>query len=134
MIVDDDQHVVSLWWRSLLQDKPKSCAAVHDVAEGTMISVTGILGFVNSEVKMVNGVEKHLTYLHLVDSTGRLDVRSWNHSADSFLPFRDRPVCISRTRVTSFAGTKVCELLDGDASVMITDFPGQNELMEFWQS
>lgn len=133
-IVNDDQHVVSRWWRSLLDEKPKTISAVHDVAEGSMISVTGILGFVNSEIKMVNGVEKHLTYLHLVDSTGRLDVRSWNHSVDMFMPLRDRPVCISRTRVTSFAGTKVCELLDGDASVFATEFPGQAELLEFWQS
>jgi len=133
-IVNDDQHLVSRWWISLLHEKPKSCSAVHDAAEGSMISVTGILGFVNSEVKMVNGVEKHLTYLHLVDSTGRLDVRSWNHSVDLFMPLRDRPVCISRTRVTSFAGTKVCELLDGDASVFATEFPGQAELLEFWQS
>jgi hypothetical protein len=133
-IADDDQHVVSRWWRSLLHDVPKSCGAVHDVADGSMIAVTGILGFVNSEVKMVNGVEKNLTYLHLVDPTGRLDVRSWNHPADMFLSLRDCPIRIARIRVTSFAGTKICELLDGDASVLETTFAGQTELTDFWSA
>jgi len=133
-IVDDDNHVVSRWWRSLLHDQPKSCGSVHDVADGSMIAVTGILGFVNSEIKMVNGVEKNLTYLHLVDSSGRLDVRSWNHPADMFLSLRDRPIRIARVRVTSFAGSKICELLDGDASVLETTFEGQTELTDFWNS
>ena len=133
-IVEDENHVVSRWWRSLLHDQPKSCGSVHDVADGSMIAVTGILGFVNSEIKMVNGVEKNLTYLHLVDSTGRLDVRSWNHPADMFLSLRDSPIRIARVRVTSFAGTKICELLDGDASVLETTFAGQTELTDFWQS
>lgn len=133
-IVNDPQHSVMVWWSNLLQASPKSCGSVHDMPDGSIVSVTGILGLVSEEVKMVNSVERSLTYLHLVDATGRIDVRSWNHTADSFLRFVDSPVCIQRVRVTSFAGTKVLELLDADTSVVVSDFPGKDALLEFWST
>ncbi len=133
-IVNDPQHPVMVWWSTLLQAVPKSCGSVHDMLDGSIISVTGILGLISEEVKMVNSVERTLTYLHLVDSTGRIDVRTWNHPADSFVRFRDLPVCIKRVRVTSFSGTKVLELLDADTSVFTTEFQGKESLEEFWSS
>jgi hypothetical protein len=133
-LVNDAQHPVMCWWSSLLNVAPKSCGAVHDAPDGSMVSVTGILGLVSEEIKMVNSVEKTLTYLHLVDASGRVDIRSWNHSADSFLRFTDSAVCVKRIRVTSFAGTKVLELLDSDSSVIETEFPGKAGLEEFWSS
>jgi hypothetical protein len=133
-ILDDDNHHVMKWWKSLLHAKPKTCGAVHDVPDGSIVTVTGILGLVNQEIKMVNGQEKYLTYLHMVDASGRFDVRSWNHSADMFLGFKERPVCIKRLKITSFVGSKIGELLDGDASVFITEFPGSAELEQFWAS
>ena len=133
-IVNDAQHPVMCWWSSLLNAAPKSCGAVHDAPDGSMVSVSGILGLVSEEVKMVNSVEKTLTYLHLVDGSGRVDIRSWNHSADRFLRFTDSAVCVKRIRVTSFAGSKVLELLDSDSSVIAIDFPGKAGLDEFWSS
>lgn len=132
--IDDSHHDVATWWQSLLTHYPTSCGAVHDIADNNIITVSGVLGLVGSEVKMVNGVQKTLVSLHLVDSSGKVDVRSWNHSAEAFSHLAERPVLIRRVRVTSFAGTKLCELLDGQGSIIETSFKGQSALEQFWTS
>lgn len=131
---DDDKHSVASWWQSLMQLPPKSCGAIHDMSDNSISSVAGILGFISSETKIVNGQDKTLLTLHLVDSSGKVDVRSWNHSADMFLMYVERPVLIRRVRVTSFAGTKICELLDGSGSTVETSFNGHDTLSKFWAS
>jgi len=131
--IDDETHTDSTWWRSLLTLAPLSCGAVHDVADNTMVSVSGILGHVSSDTKMVQGVPKTLLTLHMVDSSGKLDVRSWNHNADAFNHLADAPILIRRVRVTSFAGVKLCELLDGAGSVIETAFTGDAALRKFWR-
>jgi hypothetical protein len=128
----DPQHSVSQWWMQLLKQVPKSCGAVHDTADNDIVTVSGICGHVTSEIKMVNSVERTLTCIHLVDSSGRLDIRSWNHMPDAFHHIVDRPVMIQRVKVTSFAGTKMCELLDGSGSIIETEFPGSSALAKFW--
>jgi hypothetical protein len=133
-IVDDEQHAVSLWWKSLLSSAPLSCGSVHDVDDNNIVTVSGVLGHISSDVKVVNGAEKALVSLHLVDASGKLDIRSWNHSADAFSVYLERPVLIRRVRVASFAGTKLCELLDGTGSVVETTFKGQSSLEKFWTS
>lgn len=131
--IDDETHTDSTWWRSLLTLAPLSCGAVHDVADNTMVSVSGILGHVSSDTKMVQGVPKTLLTLHMVDSSGKLDVRSWNHNADAFNHHAEAPILIRRVRVTSFAGVKLCELLDGAGSVIETAFTGDAALRKFWR-
>ena len=128
----DNEHPVMVWWKSLLQNPTLSCGNVHDIDDNLIVNVCGIAGHVTSEVKMVNGAEKTLTFMHMVDSSGKLDIRSWNHSPDSLMPYVDRPCLIQRVRVTSFAGTKHAELLDGTASVIQTSFPGSTALQRFW--
>ena len=131
--IDDETHTDSTWWRSLLTLAPLSCGAVHDVADNTMVSISGILGHVSSDTKMVQGVPKTLLTLHMVDSSGKLDVRSWNHNADAFNHHAEAPILIRRVRVTSFAGVKLCELLDGAGSVIETAFTGDAALRKFWR-
>lgn len=131
--IDDETHTGSAWWHSLLSLAPLSCGAVHDVADNTMVSVSGILGHVSSDIKMVQGVAKTLLTLHMVDSSGKLDVRSWNHHADAFNHHVEAPILIRRVRVTSFAGLKLCELLDGAGSVIETAFSGDAALRKFWR-
>jgi Cell division control protein 24, OB domain 3 len=128
----DPQHAVSQWWQQLLQQLPKTCGAVHDTADNDIVAVSGVCGHVTSEIKMVNNVERTLTCIHLVDSSGRLDIRSWNHMPDAFQHYVDRPVLIRRVKVTSFAGTKMCEILDGTGSIIETEFPGSTALAKFW--
>jgi hypothetical protein len=128
----DPLHNVSQWWQQLLTASPKTCGTVHDALDNDIITVSGICGHVTSDAKMVNGVERNLTSIHLVDSSGRLDIRSWNHCSDTFLQYVDRPILIKRVRVTSFAGTKLCEILDGSGSLIETEFPGKVALTKFW--
>jgi hypothetical protein len=133
-IMVDDNHDVVSWWKSLLVPAPKSCGQVHDTADGNIISISGVCGRVSHEIKMVNGVERTITCLHVVDFSGKLDVKSWNHPPSMFESYVDRPVLIKRVKVSSFAGTKHCELLDGDASVFETTFVGTSELAKFWSA
>ena len=130
--VNDEAHTVSMWWNSLLIIPPLSCGSVHDVSDNSMVSVCGVLGHVSAETKMVQGVPKTLLTLHLVDSSGKLDVRSWNHSPDTFNHLANCPILIRRVRVTSFASIKLCELLDGSGSVVEKSFPGDAALRKFW--
>ena len=131
-LVNDETHTVSMWWNSLLIIPPLSCGSVHDVSDNSMVSVCGVLGHVSAETKMVQGVPKTLLTLHLVDSSGKLDVRSWNHTAVTFNHLANCPILIRRVRVTSFASIKLCELLDGSGSVVETSFPGDAALRKFW--
>lgn len=131
--IDDETHTDITWWRSLLTLAPLSCGAVHDVADNSMVTVCGILGHISSDIKMVQGVPKTLLTLHLVDSTGKVDVRSWNHNADAFNHLAEAPILIRRVRVTSFASVKLCELLDGAGSVIETAFSGDAALRKFWR-
>ena len=130
----DDNHDVASWWKSLLQPSPKTCGQVHDICDSSIISVSGVCGRVSHEIKNVNGVERTITCLHVVDASGKLDVKSWNHPPAEFLPFVDQPIMIKRVKVSSFAGVKHCELLDGDASVFEISFPGAKELSKFWSA
>jgi len=133
-IENDNNQDVVLWWKSLLVPAPKTCGQVHDSVDGNIISVSGVCGRVSHEIKMVNGVERTITCLHVVDFSGKLDVKSWNHSPSLFTSYVDRPILIKRVKVSSFAGTKHCELLDGDASIFETTFDGMSELAQFWSA
>jgi hypothetical protein len=128
----DDNQDVMVWWQSLLLPAPKTCGQVHDLADGNIISISGVCGSVSHEIKMVNGVERTITCVHVVDFSGKLDVKSWNHPPSLFTSYVDRPILIKRVKVSSFAGTKHCELLDGNASIFETSFDGMRELAKFW--
>ena len=130
---EDVDHEVCSWWSMLLRQTPQSCGSVHDMPDNTIICLTGIVGRVSCEMKMVNSSEKALTVLHLCDASGKLDVRTWNHTPDTFARFVDRPILIQRVKVSSFAGTKLCELFDAEGSVFVSDFPGKTDLELFWK-
>jgi hypothetical protein len=131
-LIIDVTHDVFVWWTALLRLVPVTCGAVHDIADNNIVSVSGICGRVSSEIKLVNGVERTITTIHLVDGSGRCDVKSWNHLPTVFLVHVDRPIVIRRVKMSSFAGTKHCELLDGVASVIETEFAGATDLQRFW--
>ena len=127
------EHAVNVWWTDLLKAAPlKNLSHVADIEDNSIINVAGILGLVHSEQKIVGSVQRTLTTLHLCDPSGEFDIRSWNHSADEFLSFVEKPVLIQRIRMASFAGVKIGELLDNSASQIVTDFPGKKFLENYW--
>jgi hypothetical protein len=126
-------HAVNDWWNDALTAAPlKKLSSVADIEDNSIINVAGILGLVHSEQKIVGTVQRTLTTLHLCDPSGEFDIRSWNHSADEFLSFVEKPVLIQRIRMASFAGVKIGELLDNSASKIVTDFPGKQFLENYW--
>ena len=70
--------------------------------------------------------------MRIVDRTGIIQVRSWNHSASNFEHLVDLPIRINRVRVAGFANTKVGELLDATGSELATKFEGSADLTKFW--
>ena len=133
-IFDDGNHAVVDWWNSLLTFPPLNSLQAHDAPDNALVCIQGVLGHVSSETKMVGGISKLLTTLHLADETGQFDIRSWNHAATQFTPLIDSPILIKRVRMTSFSGTKIGELLDGSASVVESVFKGSDRLLAFWNA
>lgn len=129
---DDGKHAVVDWWQSLLTKRALTALEAHAVEDNSIISITGIVGQVTEESKMVNGRARILTTVHMVDSTGKFDVRTWNHVQAQFQDYVDKPVQIQRVRVTSFAGEKLAEFLDGLGSIIVSSFPGQDTMSRWW--
>jgi hypothetical protein len=128
----DAKNDLAIWWRDLASMRPVLLGEVQTLAENSIVSVSGILGFVTAESKNVGGEVKTLTTLHLADKTGSLAVRSWNHDASIFEFSVEKPILLQRIRITSFAGQKVGELLDGTGTIVVSKFEGAAELAQFW--
>ena len=133
-IEDDGQHAVMDWWKGLLHARARNALQAHSSEDNDIITVTGVVGQVSEETKVVNGVARVLTTIHMVDATGKFMIRTWNHVHQQFLAFIDKPASFQRVRVVSFAGEKLAEFLDGNGSVILTDFPGCSALKEWWHS
>lgn len=128
----DPQNDLAIWWRDLASLAPVSLGEVQTLAENSIVSVAGILGFVTAESKNVGSELKTLTTLHMVDKTGSLPVRSWNRVPSILEIAVEKPILLQRIRITSFAGQKVGELLDGSGTIVVTQFAGAAALAQFW--
>ena len=92
------------------------------------------MGSVQKEEKNVKNGQKELLTLKIVDRTGMVVVRSWNHSDTQFLPYIDKPIKLTRVRVTAFANVKIGELLDGTGTMtQVGPFDGSEDLEQFWK-
>jgi hypothetical protein len=123
----------SKWWHSLADSKYKRIADIHDCEDDVVINVAGIVGMLSSETKRVRSDNKDLMNMRLTDRSGFIDVRSWNHSETEFAMFLEKPLLLQRVRVTSFAGIKVLELLDGNGTIVNSNFDGQSDLEDYWK-
>jgi sulfur carrier protein ThiS len=122
----------SKWWSSLLDKRPLRIIDVHDQDENSIISVSGIVGTLSSEIKKVKNEEKVLMCMRITDRTGFVDVRSWNHSECEFDSFREKPILLKRVRVTAYAGSKMIELLDASGTQVLSVFDGAPDLVSYW--
>jgi hypothetical protein len=122
----------SSWWQSLLQNPVLSIIDVHPLAEHSMVSVSGILGFMCTEDKLVRSETKKLLILKIIDRTGSIEVRSWTLTEADFSIHRERPILLKRLRVTAYAGIKMLELIDGGGSIIETNFPQAADLTAYW--
>ena len=131
---DDGQHAVMDWWKGLLSARPRNCLEAHNSEDNDMITLSGVVGQVSEETKVVNSVARILTTIHMVDATGKFLIRTWNHVHQQFAALIDKPASFQRVRVVSFAGEKLAEFLDGNGSLILSDFPGCSELKAWWNS
>jgi hypothetical protein len=140
MAKDSTMHVesadhsgrLSMWWSKLLEEPAITCAKFHDMPPATVVNVSGIVGFIAQEEKNVNGEVKMLLILYITDATGKLELRSWNHTDVEFLQYKERPVLFQRVRVCTYAGTRTGELLTGsNGTKVITDFDSRS-LEAYW--
>ena len=128
-----NEHFARIWWNSIIKMPAVPAIHFHDCKDNTIVNVAGILGNVTSEQKNVRSDSKELLQLQLVDRTGIVMVRSWNHGSTLFAHLVDSPVLIQRVRVTSFGGMKIAEMFDGTGSVIQQgDFAGAQDLIKFW--
>jgi hypothetical protein len=125
----------NVWWSDLMRAPPLAIMDVHSANENTILSLSGILGFLSTEEKVVRNSVVTLLIMRLVDRTGEIEVRSWNRKLSEFSHLREKPVMISRARVTAYAGTKMIELIDGPSGSVVTDsFDQAYELSVFWHA
>jgi hypothetical protein len=125
-------HFASTWWQNILHQPAVSAIHFCDVKDNNVVNVAGIIGSVTSEQKIVRSDSRDLVTIKLVDRTGIVTLRTWTHSADSFLPNVDQPTLFRRVRVTLFANQKAGELFDGTGTTVVRDFAGAEDLKAFW--
>ena len=121
------------WWSDLLVKTPKRIIDVHDLNDDGVISVSGIIGSLSTEIKRVRNEDKQLLCIRITDRSGFVDMRSWTHSEAEFTPFLERPLLFRRVRVTSFGGLKILELLEGPGTEVVVDFDGADDLSLYWK-
>jgi hypothetical protein len=110
-----------------------SAIAFNEHKDNAVVNVAGIIGSVSSEQKIVRSDARDLVTIKVVDRTGIITLRTWNHSSSVFLPWVDSPVMFRRVRVTSFASMKAGELFDGSGTIFDSSaFDGSDDLMKFW--
>lgn len=126
-------HFASSWWLSIPNQAALSAIIFCDQKDNTVVNVSGILGSVGVEQKTVRSDSRDLVTIKLVDRTGIITLRTWNHNSETFLPLVDSPVMFRRVRVTSFASQKTGELFDGSGTIIDSgNFPGSDDLNQFW--
>lgn len=126
-------HFAVSWWQAIPIQSAVSAIIFCDQKDNTVVNVAGIIGSVSVEQKTVRCDARDLVTIKLVDRTGIITLRTWNHSSDSFLPLVDTPVMFQRVRVTSFSSQKSGELFDGSGTIVIKEkFAGAEDLKKFW--
>ena len=126
-------HFATVWWASILQQPGVSAILFCDQKDNSVVNVSGIIGSVSSEQKIVRSDARDLVIIKVVDCTGIITLRTWNHSSDAFLRLVDQPVMFRRIRVTSFASLKAGEVFDGNGTIIDSaPFDGSDDLQKFW--
>ncbi len=128
---NSDEHK---WWKGRLSVGSLDISGFCSFDDDSIVSVSGIVFMIQTDTKRVRNEDKELLTLRIADSSGTMDVRSWHSTEAEFRSFIDKPILLQRVRVTSFAGIKIGEMLDGDGTVISSDFDGAQALANFWKA
>lgn len=122
------------WWTGLLKQSPLNISNARSMDDDMIVTVSGVLFMVQTETKKIRDELKDLVTVRLADASGFIDVRSWNHTEEFFRPHIEKPIVLQRVRITSFAGNKLGEMLDGGGTILLSSFAGSNDLAKFWKA
>jgi hypothetical protein len=128
------QSPVALWWESLAAQSPQPLSVASIAADNRIVNVFGVLAFVSSEQKEVNGVVRTVTSVHLASQTAKLQLRGWDLSESMMTiieQLRDEVVQVRRIRMASFADTKIGEILDSAQGTCFLSYHDA-DLKRFW--
>jgi hypothetical protein len=128
------QSPVALWWQSLAVQSPHPLSAACIAADNRIVNVFGVLAFVSSEEKEINGRIRTVTSVHLASQTAKLQLRGWDLSETMMTiieQLRDQVVQVRRIRLTSFADTKIGEILDSAQGTSFLSYH-DSDLERFW--
>jgi hypothetical protein len=125
---------VAHWWEELSTLPPLPLSAASIASDNRIINVFGVLAFITSEQKEVNGEVRTVTSVHLASQTAKLQLRGWDLSeatVASIEHLRDQVVQVRRIRMASFADSKIGEILDSPLGSSFQPF--QDAALErFW--
>jgi len=133
-VATDGKGPLAEWWQSLALQPPLPLPAALIAADNSIVNVFGVVAFISSETKEINGQERNVTSVHLASQTARFQLRGWDLDAgtlNTFEKLRDQVVAVRRCRVTCFADNKIGEILDSPLGSAV--IPYRDESLErFW--
>jgi len=128
------QSPTAVWWKSLAETHPLPLTDAVTAADNSIINVFGIVAFIATETKEVNGIVRRITSVHLASQTAKFQLRGWDLDAtviSQIMLMQDLVVAVRRVRVTSFADMKNGEILDSPMGTSFTSFDDP-ALSRFW--
>jgi hypothetical protein len=133
-VAKDGQCPISKWWDSLACQPPMPLTSALNVADNSIINIFGVVAFVSSETKEVNGQVRVVSSVHMASPTVRFQLRGWDldpATLNRIEELRDSVVQVRRIRVTSFADNKIGEILDSARGTSFETFC-DDALTLFW--
>ena len=124
------------WWASLARQPPLPLPSAVIAADNSVINVFGILAFVTNEVKLVNGLTRRVTSVHLVSPTAKFQLRGWDLedvTLESLESLTDKIVNVSRVRISSFAEIRVGDFMESPLGTSVVPYHDA-ELQQFWDN
>ena len=124
------------WWASLARQPPLPLPSAVIAADNSVINVFGVLAFVSNEVKLVNGLTRRVTSVHMVSPTAKFQLRGWDledATLQSFALLTDKIVNVSRVRISSFAEIRVGDFMESPLGTSVVPYHDA-ELQQFWDN
>ena len=122
------------WWESLALQTPLPLASALIAADNSIINVFGVVAFISTEQKDINGQLRNVTSVHLASQTARFQLRGWDLDAGTLNRLdnlRDQVIQVRRCRVTCFAENKIGEILDSPLGTALLPYR-DDSLERFW--
>jgi hypothetical protein len=133
-IGSSEQTPIDKWWAQMATQQPLPLPAALIAADNSIINIFGILAFTTAEEKEFNGEIRRVLSVHLVCHTAKFQLRGWDlepSTVESINNLKDKVVKVVRIRISSYAETKVGEILEGTKGTIFEAYQDA-DLRRFW--